>query len=92
MNKTLIVVILDESGSMAHTKLEVIDGFNTFIETQKLVNDDIARLTLVKFNTCVTTVYSGINSNDRKFIQKFLILFLKLFFRARSADSARNDT
>ncbi len=58
INKTLIVILLDESESMAHKKLEVIDGYNNFIESQKEVKNDITKLYLVKFNCFVTTVYS----------------------------------
>jgi uncharacterized protein YegL len=58
--KTLIIIILDESGSMGTKKLDVIGGYNSFIGDQKKIKNDIARLYLVKFNTVVTTVHKGI--------------------------------
>jgi hypothetical protein len=57
--KTLIIIILDESGSMGTKKLDVIGGYNSFINDQKKIKNDIARLYLVKFNTVVTTVHKG---------------------------------
>ena len=45
MTKTLIIVILDESGSMARKKSEVISGFNNFIDQQKEISTDEARMT-----------------------------------------------
>jgi len=58
--KTLIIVILDESGSMGSKRSDVIGGFNSFISDQKEIKNDVARLYLVKFNTVVNTVHSGI--------------------------------
>jgi len=57
--KTLIIVIMDESGSMGPKKNDVIGGFNSFIDDQKNIKNDTARLYLVKFNTTVNFVHSG---------------------------------
>ena len=57
--KTLIIVILDESGSMDEKKRDVLGGFNQFIEDQKKIENDQARLYLVKFNTEVSVVLTG---------------------------------
>ena len=57
--KTLIIVILDESGSKNEKKRDVLGGFNQFIADQKKIENDQARLYLVKFNTEVSVV------NDR---------------------------
>ena len=50
MTNTLIVVILDESGSMDENKSDVIGGYNNFIENEKNVKDDKSRFYLIKFN------------------------------------------
>jgi len=57
---TLIIVIMDESGSMESKKMDVIGGFNSFIDDQKKIQNDKARLYLIKFNTQVTTIHKGI--------------------------------
>ena len=57
--KTLIIVILDESGSMGSKKSDVIGGFNSFIDDQKKIKNDTARLYMVKFNTVVNVVHRG---------------------------------
>lgn len=57
--KTLIVAIVDESGSMATKLNDVIGGWNTFLETQKAVKDDEATLILAKFNTRVTVAHEA---------------------------------
>jgi Mg-chelatase subunit ChlD len=57
--KTLICVILDESGSMATKKADVIGGFNQFLRDQKALTVDEMRLSLTKFNTLCSTVYSA---------------------------------
>lgn len=57
--KTLIVAILDESGSMGPKVSDVIGGFNGFLETQKAVKDDEGVLILTKFNTVVSVVHEG---------------------------------
>ena len=61
MSKTLIIVILDESGSMSSHKSDVLGGFNEFVENQKKLANDRARLLMVKFNTTVSVVFRGIN-------------------------------
>lgn len=57
--KTLIVAIVDESGSMANKVNDVIGGWNTFLATQKAVKDDEGTLILAKFNTVVSMVEDG---------------------------------
>lgn len=59
---TLIVVVMDESGSMGDKIGDVIGGFNHFVETQRQLSDtylSTARLTLVKFNSEVTIAYNA---------------------------------
>ena len=54
--KTLICVVLDESGSMGAKKRDVIGGFNTFLADQQKLTDP-CRLMMTKFNTkCWTMV------------------------------------
>lgn len=58
-----IIVILDRSGSMSHIKKETIDGFNSFIESQKenaLTNGHFPKFTLILFNQTVNS--SNFNS------------------------------
>jgi uncharacterized protein YegL len=61
MTRTLIVVILDESGSMWETRNDVCGGYNNFIENQKAIVEDKARYILIKFNSIVKTVHRGID-------------------------------
>jgi uncharacterized protein YegL len=56
--KSLITIILDESGSMSGMKEDVITNFNNFIENQKKNINDEARLTLLTFNSKVNLVYN----------------------------------
>ena len=58
--KTLIVVLLDESGSMGVRKRETIAGFNSFLEEQMKLKDEDARFYLIKFNTSVKVVEEGV--------------------------------
>jgi hypothetical protein len=67
MTKTLLVVILDESGSMATKRSDVCSGYNNFIENQKRIIGDEARYFLIKFNSIVSTVHKGI---DLKYVPK----------------------
>jgi hypothetical protein len=61
-DKTLIAVVLDESGSMGIKRDEVIQGYNDFIRTQ-LEAPGEARLSLTRFNTSV-----GIPSGPTKLV------------------------
>lgn len=61
--KTLILVVLDESGSMEPKQADVIGGFNRFLDDQRIGPDE-ARLTLVKFNTNHTVVHSAVPIAD----------------------------
>lgn len=60
MNKNLveIVAIIDESGSMASLKNDIIGGFNNFVDQQKKIAGE-ARLSLVTFSDHVRTVLEG---------------------------------
>lgn len=55
--KTLIVVILDESGSMNNKLNDVLGGFNCFLAAQKKIDVDEARFIMVKFNSTVNIVH-----------------------------------
>jgi Mg-chelatase subunit ChlD len=57
--KTEIIVVADESGSMHALKDDANGAFSNFLSEQKDVPGE-ARVTLVKFNSIVTTVYQGI--------------------------------
>lgn len=55
---TVIVVVLDRSGSMASLVDDTIGGFNTFLDEQKRA-DGLARLTLTQFDHEYEVVYEG---------------------------------
>ena len=61
MFDTLILVILDESGSMTDKKSDIIGGFNNLIDNQKEIKDDKASLYLLKFNSIVNIVHEGVD-------------------------------
>ncbi|RWS21425.1 VWA domain-containing protein-like protein [Leptotrombidium deliense] len=58
--KTIICMIVDESGSMGGNVNEVVEGYNTFIQDQLKLADE-ARLHLLKFNDNVNTVLRDVN-------------------------------
>jgi uncharacterized protein YegL len=64
MTETVILVVLDESGSMNPKREDVIGGFNNFIEEQKKIENDKARLYLIKFNSKVNVVYRGVELDN----------------------------
>ena len=66
MTKTLILILLDESGSMAEKMLNTINSFNKFIEEQKKVIEDEGRLILIKFNDKFKTIENCTNIKDVK--------------------------
>ncbi len=51
-NLTLVVFVLDRSGSMMSVRSDTIGGFNTFLNTQKVLNDagDDVVMTLAQFD------------------------------------------
>lgn len=55
-----IVCILDESGSMGSLQDQVISSFNEFVEEQQKEENSEALLTLVKFDTMVTTLFKRV--------------------------------
>ena len=57
---TKIVFILDKSGSMAFCKNDVIGGFNTFIEEQKLLDGE-AILSLILFSDHDEVLFDNVN-------------------------------
>lgn len=58
-NLTEIVVVMDRSGSMDKVRLDVIGGFNVFVEDQKDVDGE-AKLTLVQFASNSNVVCDGL--------------------------------
>jgi len=61
---SLILILLDESGSMETSKVQVLNSVNKFISEQKSVKNDNAKIYLLTFNSTVKTVYSGISLED----------------------------
>jgi hypothetical protein len=49
--KTLIIVLLDRSGSMESKRADVIGGYNRFLKEQKALTVDACRLFGTQFNT-----------------------------------------
>jgi uncharacterized protein YegL len=64
--KTLLVGILDESGSMGPKRADVIGGFNTFLAEQKKLEADDLSMVLAKFNTVVSLVHKAVPIGDVK--------------------------
>ena len=62
--KTLIVIILDESGSMYGKRADVIGGFNSFLNEQKAIEGDEARFYLVKFNSKIKVSHAAMDLNE----------------------------
>lgn len=54
-----IVFIIDESGSMQGSNSDVIGGFNSFVERQKMENPGKFTVSLYKFNNLVTQVINN---------------------------------
>lgn len=59
-NLTEIVFILDRSGSMGPIAADTIDGYNTFIEKQKLEPGE-AKLTTVLFDSIYEVIHDGVD-------------------------------
>jgi len=59
LERTRIVVILDESGSMKPSQTQVITALNTFIDHQKSTQEDCL-LTIIKFDTQVNPLWEDI--------------------------------
>ena len=57
---TEIIVVMDESGSMAALRDDTIGSFNKFLADQRAEPGE-ARLTVVKFATGVKTLYRGVD-------------------------------
>ena len=66
MTKTLILLLLDESGSMAEKMLNTITSFNKFIDEQKEVIEDKGRMILIKFNDEFKTIENCTDIKDVK--------------------------
>lgn len=58
-----LIIVLDESGSMADVVSDTIGGYNTFIETHQALPGE-AKLTLVKFDTKYDIVHNGVDIKD----------------------------
>ena len=59
-DRTLLVFVLDRSGSMSVCLSSTISGFNEFLLQQQQENTDRAFMTLVKFNTDLAGGPSGV--------------------------------
>jgi len=64
--ETKIMVLLDESGSMLNKKNDVIGGYNKFVSDQKMIMNDKAKFSLIKFNTVTNITHDNIPLNDVK--------------------------
>jgi len=60
---TEIIIVLDESGSMASCKSTTISGYNEFISTQKKLKGDV-KFTLVKFSDYYNVINDGVGANE----------------------------
>lgn len=75
MMKSIIVVLLDESGSMFTCKDEVIESFNQFMDAQRKVEEESTKIYLLTFNEDVKVVYRGI-IKCKLFIYLFINIYL----------------
>lgn len=64
-NKTLIVCILDRSGSMSSVIDDAIGGFNEFLKKQKKLDED-ATMSVVLFDDRYELLYNNVNLQDVK--------------------------
>lgn len=54
-NLTEIVFVIDSSGSMVHLAADTIGGYNSFLQSQRMNTDGIARITTILFDSSVRT-------------------------------------
>lgn len=64
-----LVIILDESGSMASCKTDTIGGVNLFLDNQKRIRGE-ARVTLVKFSDYYTIVNDSVPLNQITYLDE----------------------
>ena len=62
---TVIVAIVDRSGSMDSIKADAIGGFNSFLESQTM-QAGRATFTLIQFDDIIDTVYNDVPLSDAK--------------------------
>lgn len=62
-NKTLIIALLDKSGSMGSLRESTITGFNSFIKEQKTLDGE-ANVTLALFDTSSIEIYKNKDLRD----------------------------
>ena len=64
MNRTLIVIILDESSSMNENLQLVMCGYNSFIKDQRFIEEDIARVFQIKFSSKINEIIGSIDIRE----------------------------
>ena len=64
-----IIFILDESGSMQGTESDVIGGFNKFLEQQKAKAYEKSSVSLYKFNSSWSKIFSDLPLNEIRPLQ-----------------------
>jgi len=57
---TRIFIILDKSGSMEDCKTETIEGFNTFLKSQREIKNNQAFISLFQFSDSYEKIYENI--------------------------------
>lgn len=68
-NQLKIIFILDESGSMQGTESDVIGGFNQFLEQQKAKAYEKSSVSLYKFNSSWSKIFSDLPLNEIRPLQ-----------------------
>lgn len=63
-NQLKIIFVLDESGSMQGTESDVIGGFNQFLEQQKAKAYEKSSVSLYKFNSSWSKIFSDLPLNE----------------------------
>lgn len=68
-NQLKIIFVLDESGSMQGTESDVIGGFNQFLEQQKAKAYEKSSVSLYKFNSSWSKIFSDLPLNEIRPLQ-----------------------
>jgi hypothetical protein len=64
MNKTELVMIVDQSGSMCGFEKDTIGGLNSFIKEQKAIKDSKANFSLLFFSNKHNVVYDSVDIQE----------------------------
>lgn len=69
MQNVDISIVLDRSGSMQPVSEATIEGFNTFLKSQKEANPD-GIISLIQFDDIIETVYADVSIKDANYLSE----------------------